>query len=165
MRQLRTGSIDLAFGYGKAFSDHVDMRHEPQAAIRTSFFVRQGRPILDLADVGSADLVSPSLSRPYEAFIKEIYEENAESPKRKLQFIDSFPLVSRIVQQTDAIGFVALTYTRSRRFREAFAVVPILENVPVEAHWCAVRRRWTPRPAVRAFISVCRGYLLPEPTV
>jgi DNA-binding transcriptional LysR family regulator len=164
VQQLRTGTVDVGFGYNATFSEHPDIRSEPLANIQTCFFARQGHPILELANVGHSalsqyDIVSPSFSRPYEQFINEIYEAHEVDPRLRIHIVDYFPLVSRIIRGSDAIGFVSLSYTRSQAFKKHFAVVRYSEFPPFEALCCAVRRRWTPRPAVRAFIMACRECL------
>lgn len=164
IRQLRTGTIDVAFGYDAAFGEHPDIDRQSLAPIRTSLFVRQGHPLLDLEtvtskDIAQYDIVSPSLSKPYDTFIYQIYEENFQSPKNKIHMTDFFPLVTHLVLQTDAIGFVDVSYSKSSRFKASFATIPYLETLLPEALCCAVRRRWPPRPAARAFISACRELL------
>jgi hypothetical protein len=72
---------------------------------------------------------------------------------------DFFPLVSQMVLATDAIGFVAKSYSDSKRFKKSFATVPYLETLPPAPLCCAVRRRWPPKPPARAFISACREFM------
>jgi DNA-binding transcriptional LysR family regulator len=173
IQQLRGGAIDVALGYESAFEGQPDFRREALRPMPTSFFVRHGHPILDCETVTAADLskyelILPSGSAPYDYFWSQIYEESGVDPQDRLHIIDYFPIVTRLVSETNAIGLVAVSYTQSRTFNKRFACVSYLESVeamPVTPLCCATRLRWSPRPSVRAFIKACRERLpLPAAT-
>ncbi len=164
VQQLRTGAIDVALGYDAAFEEHPDFRREKLPPIVTTFFVRQGHPILECEEVTTADfakydLISPTSSAPYEYAWRHIYEEAGVDVRSRLHTIDFFPIVARLVSETDAIGTVALNYTSTRTFRKSFACVPYKGSRHYAYLCCVTRQRWSPRPAVRAFIKVCREQL------
>lgn len=164
LQQLRTGQIDVAIGFDAAFRDQPDFRREPLPPLRTTLFVRSGHPILqrgsvNIADLASFDFVSPSDSQPYGSTIRAWYESEGVDPNQKLHVVDYFPIARRIVATTDAIGFIAVQFTRSEAFKRRFVRVPFLENAPLQPLCSAVRSRWEPRPAVRAFIKACRESL------
>ena len=161
VEQLRAGTIDVVLGFEAAFEDQPDLKREPLPAMKTSFFVRQGHPILACSEVTPAelakyDLISPSESRPYESFMRSIYEEAGVDAQSRLHFIDYFPIVRRLVLNTDALGVVSRRYSYTQTFMKHFARVPFLESKPLAPLCCATRLRWSPRPAVRAFIKACR---------
>jgi len=56
---------------------------------------------------------------------------------------------------------VATAYTQTAAFKRAFAAIET-EQPPVARLCVAVRARWEPKPAVRAFIGACRVSFSPE---
>ena len=164
VQQLRTGQVDIALGFDAAFADQPDLRREELPPLRTTLFVRRDHPILKLPIVSVADLaryefVSPSESRPYGSTIRQWFESQGVEPDQMLHVVDYFPIARRIVSTTNAIGFIAVQFTRAASFKRKFARVPFLEAKPLEPLCWAVRARWEPRPAVRAFINACRETL------
>lgn len=164
VQQLRTETIDVALGFEAGFEEQPDFRRERLAPMRTTFFVRHGHPILECSDVTTADLakydmVMPSDSRPYDSWLRNIYEEAGFDARNRLHFIDFFPLVARMIKNTDALGFVSLHYTEGKSFKSRFARVPFLETRSPAPLCCATRLRSSPRPVVRAFIKACREHL------
>ena len=161
VQQLRAGALDVVLGYQAAFEEQPDFRSETLPPIVTTFFVRRGHPILECKEVTTAelakyDLISPSGSAPYDNAWRELYEEAGVDTRERLHTIDYFPIVARLVSETDAIGIVSVDYTKSRTFKSRYACVPFLEAQPLAPLCCATRLRWSPRPAVRAFIKACR---------
>lgn len=164
VQQLRAGAVDVALGYEAAFEGHPDFRREPLRPMPTTFFVRHGHPILACEkvtanDLANYELILPSGSAPYDYFWNQIYEQAGVDPHERLHIIDYFPIVARLVSETNSIGVVAISYTQSRTFKSRFASVPYLESVdalPAAPLCCATRLRWSPRPTVRAFIMACR---------
>ncbi len=165
---LRNGGIDVAIGFDAAFSELPEFKREWLSPLRTTLFVRHGHPLLDTdpvtrVDLAKYDFVSPSESRPYGTFIRDIYESQGVDSQTRIHIIDFFPIVKRIVASTDALGVIALPYTTTESFRRRFSVVPYLESSPLAPLCCATRIRWDPRPPVRAFIKACRETLATEP--
>lgn len=162
--QLRGGAIDLALGFEAAFIEQADFRRDLLPGMRTTFFVRKDHPILDCADVtpeklAEFDMISPSDSRPYASFMRSIYEEVGVDAQRKLHFIDYFPIVARLVANSDAIAAVSIRYTETPAFQRRFARLTFLEGDDLPHLCIATRSRWSPRPAARAFIKTCREHL------
>ena len=161
VQQLRTGGVDVALGCEAAFSEQPDFRREPLAPPRTTFFVRRSHPLLDCPRVSSRelsqfDIVSPSESRPYGAFMRDMYEREGVDAHSRIHIVDYFPVVKSIVATTDAIGITAASYAETESFKRRFARLPYLESYPHAPLCCAVRSRWETRPAMRAFIKACR---------
>jgi DNA-binding transcriptional LysR family regulator len=161
VQQLRASAIDVAVGYEAAFETQPDFRRDTLPPLRTTFFVRQGHPILDLGEVTMAqiakyDLISPSGSPPYDIVWRRTYEDAGVEEHGRLHIVDYFPIVARLVRNSDAISLAALQYTHTRIFKSHFATVPCVEPLRPAALCCATRLRWSPRPATRAFIQACR---------
>lgn len=164
VQQLRAGAIDVALGFEAAFREQPDFTCEALPGQRTVFFVRHGHPLLEAeevtkADLANYDMISPSDSRPYDTFMRLIYEEAGIDAQTRMHFIDFFPLVARMVANSDAIASASETYVRTAAFQRRFAPVPFPPGAL--APLCiATRARWSPRPAVRAFIQACREHLV-----
>lgn len=165
VQHLRSGAIDVAFGYQAAFADQPDFRRVPLAPLLTSFFVRLEHPILECKEVTGVDiakymLVSPSGSSPYDYSWREIYEEAGVDGADRIHVVDFFPIVERLVRNSDAIGIVSVNYAQTARFKKHYACIPfLLGSLPPSPLCCATRLRWSPRPAVRAFVKACREQL------
>lgn len=168
VQQLRSGAIDVAIGYEAAFEQQPDFRREPLPPMVTTFFVRKGHPILECeevtaADVAKYDLISPSGSSPYDFVWRQLYEDAGVASHERLHIIDYFPIVTRLVRKTDAISIVSIHYTETSVFKKHFETVSFLDSIPWSNLCAATRLRWSPRPAVRAFIKACRETIpMPE---
>lgn len=167
VQQLRAGAIDVALGFEAAFREQSDFHCEALPGQRTTFFVRHGHPLLasggevSKADLARYEMISPSDSRPYDSFIRKIYEEVGIEAQTRIHFIDFFPLIARLVAKSDAIASVSEAYTATPAFQKRFARVPFPSG-PLAPLCIATRARWSPRPAVRAFIKACREHLVDE---
>jgi DNA-binding transcriptional LysR family regulator len=160
-QQLRNGDIDVAVGFDEAFAERPDFKREPLIAAPTVLFARKDHPLsgrgpLSVADVAAYPFVTPSESRPYGARIRNIYESQGVDADSRIHVVDYFPLVKRIVARSDAISVTALAYTHTRAFKVAFQAFETVDHPPPARLCCAIRARWEPRPAVRAFIGACR---------
>jgi DNA-binding transcriptional LysR family regulator len=160
-QQLRSGDVDVAIGFEDAFAERPDFRREPLTPAPTVLFARKDHPVLKTSPAGAADIarypfVSPTDSRPYGARIRNIFESQGVDAQTRIHTVDYFPLVKRIVAGSDAVSVVTTAYTRTAAFSRAFAVIETVEQPPIAPLCVAVRARWEPKPAVRAFISACR---------
>uniref|UniRef100_B0T3Q5 Transcriptional regulator, LysR family n=1 Tax=Caulobacter sp. (strain K31) TaxID=366602 RepID=B0T3Q5_CAUSK len=158
---LRAGALDVALGFDAAFSEWADIRREPIAAVTSMLFVRRDHPILErtsltLKDLAHFDFVSPSDGRPYGAVIRKIYEDEGVEWRRRVHTVDFFPLVRHIVARSNAIGVVAAPYVRTAGFQARFVALKDIDMLPPSPMCCAIRKRWEPKPAVRAFIKAVR---------
>lgn len=161
VEMLRNGGIDVALGFDAAFSEWSDIRREPISGVQSIHFVRRGHPILERETITSSDLaefdfVSPSDGRPYGAVIRKIYEDEGIEWRRRVHIIDYFPLARRIVARSNAIGVVAAPYATLPSFQARFAILDKAAGLPPSLMCCAIRKRWEPKPAVRAFIKAVR---------
>jgi DNA-binding transcriptional LysR family regulator len=164
VQQLRGGTVDVAVGFEAAFNEWPDIRRSSVAALRSRFFVRKDHPILKqngyaVSDLAKYTFVSPSDSRPFGAVIKGLYESQGIDWRTKLHIIDYFPIVRRIVASSDAIGVAVVSYVRSPAFSREFVALEDLDTFAPAPLCCAVRARWEPKPAVRAFITTMKTEL------
>ena len=160
MQQLRSGAVDVALGYDAAYQEQPDFQREPMRPLRTTFFARLGHPILKCesitpAEIAKYDVISPSASSPYENFWRQIYGESGVDAADRLHIVDYFPIVERLVLNTDAISVVAIPYTHTSIFKSRFASLKLAEAPPPAPLCCATRLRSRLRPAARAFIEAC----------
>lgn len=161
VQHLRSGALDVAIGYDAAFSEWSDLRREPMGSLDVALFVRKGHPLLEKEritkkDLADFDLVSPSESRPYGEIIRDIYESQGIDWHTKVHRADFFPIVRRIVEKSDAIGIVTASYASTPSFRSHFSLLSGIDLFPVAPLCCAVRVRWEPKAATRAFISIVK---------
>lgn len=159
---LRTGAVDVAVGFEDAFSEWGEVKREPIGSLLATLFVRKDHPVVQLdapthADLARFDFVVPSDSRPYGSIIRGIFDDAGVFVwQRHVHLIDNFPVVKRIVASSDAIGVTTLDYAGSDVFAASFARVPGDSPFPPAPMCCAIRSRWEPSAAVRAFIRVMR---------
>ncbi len=161
---LRNGAIDVAVGFEDAFAEWNDVKLTPIAALNVVLFARKGHPITKKAKVTKSDLsklefVSPTDSRPYGKIIRDIFEDEGLSWQRHIHVIDYFAIVKRIVAKSDAIGATTADYARTAAFKSAFERVPGEQLFPPIPMCCAIRSRWEPTLAVKAFLRVARERL------
>ncbi|MEZ6024310.1 MAG: LysR family transcriptional regulator [Hyphomonadaceae bacterium] len=165
VQQLRNGSIDVAVGFDAAFADWPDLRRQAIANEDGGrMFVRRGHPLLkerrvSLKSLAKYDFVSPSDSRPYGAAIRAVYEDQGIDWRKRLHVIDFFPLVRKIVATSDAIGVMLVDVDEQpASFRTQFEVLNTVSVVSDPSPLCcAIRARWEPRPAAKAFMAVLQS--------
>lgn len=162
---LRTGAVDVAFGFEDAFAGWSEVRLQRIASLHAVLFVRKGHPILCGArnlplDLTGFDFVVPSDSRPYSGIIRKLFED-AVVPlwQRRLHVIDYFPTVKRIVATSDAIGVTTQEYAGSAAFAASFERVPGGSPFPPAPMCCAVRSSWEPAPPVKAFLHIMQEWI------
>ncbi len=156
---LRNGSVDISIGFDAAFAEWSDLKRSPIAAMHPVPFVRKGHPILERRPAHEShlthyDLVAPSDSRPYTSMLHGLYESEDVPWQRHVHTIDHFSIVKRIIATTDAIGIATEDYAHSREFAAAFVVAPGPNPFPALPLCCAMRSRWEPSAAVKAFLQV-----------
>jgi DNA-binding transcriptional LysR family regulator len=162
IRLLRNGSVDVALGFDAAFAEWSDVRREPVATLQGVLFVRRGHPLLarntiGMADLADFDFVTPSDSRPYGVVIREIYETRGIDWRKHLHVIDNFSIVRQIVARSDAIGVTTAELGAIPLFAKSFSVIEDVSPFAPSPLACAVRSRWDPKPAVRAFLAEMRS--------
>lgn len=160
IQQLRNGAVDVAVGFDAAFREWPDVDRQPVGELQTLLFVRKGHPLLQADPLTRETLscypfVSPSDSRPYGAVVRDVYESQGVEWREHLHVIDYFPIVSRIVATSDAVAGVSTAHAVNPAFLRQFQTLPLELFAPAPL-CCAVRARWEPSPAARAFIKAMR---------
>lgn len=158
IQQLLSSNVDVAIGFDAAFADWAEVRRIPLGIIESTYFVRRGQPILAIdrptqADLARYEIVSPSLSRPYIATTRAVFESQGMDWKRHVHIIDSFAIARRMVETFDAIAPVTRSYARNPRFLKKFALIEPVEPYPTALVCAAVRGRDEPAQAARRLIS------------
>lgn len=158
---LRAGAVDVALGFDAAYSDWADIHREAIQAVRSVIFVRLGHPLLDrdtvtAADLAQYDFVSPSDGRPYGVVVRKIYEDSKIEWHKRVHVVDYFPLVREVVAKSDAIGVTTDLFAQTAAFKAQFVALKEPNLLPPSTMCCAVRKRWEPKPIVRAFIRAVK---------
>lgn len=158
---LRAGTVDIALGFDAAYADWPDIHRETIRAVRSVNFVRKGHPLLErpsitAADLAEFDFVSPSDGRPYGVAVRKIYEDANIEWHKRVHVVDYFPLVRQIVAQTNAIGVTTEFFAGTPAFQTDFVALEDMNLLPPSTMCCAVRKRWEPKPIVRAFIRAVK---------
>jgi len=161
---LRNGGVDVAFGIEEAFVEWSDFKRTPLAELLTQVFVRKGHPILkrptvSRSDLSKYDFIAPSDSRPYDALIRELYENEGLPWQRHVHAIDNFEIVKLLVSSSDAIGVTTSRYAQSHEFAASFARIPGPSLFKPARLCCAIRSRWEPPPPVKAFLQIINDRL------
>lgn len=161
IRLLRNGSVDVALGFDAAFAEWTDVRREHVATLQGVLFVRKDHPLagrsgVETADLARHDFVAPSDSRPYGLVIRELYESHGVDWRKHLHIIDNFSIVRQIVATSDAIGVATSEYAATPFFASRFATIHGVSPFSPAPLCCALRSRWDPKPAVRAFLAEMR---------
>lgn len=164
IRLLRNGSVDVAFGFDAAFAEWSDVRREQIATLQGVLFTRKGHPLsyrpkVNLDDLAAFDFVTPSDSRPYGVVIRELYESREVEWQKHLHIIDNFSIVREVVATSDAIGVTTADYAKTPSFGAHFEMIKDVNPFAPAPLSCAIRSRWDPKPAVRAFIAEMRERL------
>lgn len=160
VQQLRNGGVDVAVGFEAAFREWPELRREPLGGLQTTLFARKDHPILTkddatMADLASYEFVAPTDSRPYGAVIREFYEREDVDWKTRIHIVDYFPIVKRLVANSNAFGVVERAHAATPRFQRQFTTLDrlnIFASHVADPFCCAVRGRWEPKPVTRAFI-------------
>lgn len=161
---LRNGGVDVVLGFQDAFREWSDIKNEVVGELQTTLFVRKGHPLLNgetikAETIVNYELVSLSDSRPHGAVIRTVYENQGVDWRKRLHVIDYFPIVRKIVENSDAMGVVALSHATLPAFRERFVTIDTLAmNLFAPAPiCCATRTKWEANLSARAFISMVRS--------
>ena len=164
---LRTGSVDVAVGFEDAFAEWSELKRDPIGSLRAVLFVRKGHAILEAQESSQKELsrfefIVPSDSRPYGTIVRSIFENSGMFHwQRHVHMIDYFTIVKRIVASSDAIGVTTLEYAETDSFKASYARVPGESPFAPAPMCCAIRSRWEPSRAVKAFMRVHAGARTP----
>ncbi len=155
---LDQGDIDVAIGLESTFADKVRFRLESIATIAASIFVRRGHPLLQVRTPGAADIAQYNMVLSGQLWDLSVYPMLAQIYGRagpaRFHKIENFSLQCKVIENTDAMGFVDHAITQTDYFQSRFAVLEGFEGVTNARIVCAVREQWTPKAAVNALIAI-----------
>lgn len=163
---LRNGGVDVAVGMEDAFAEWSDFERTAIAELHTQPFVRKGHPIIERnpvtrSDYAKYEFIAPSDSRPYNAIIRELYENAGIPWQRHVHVIDNFEIVKLLVASSNAIGVATNRYAASPGFAASFEQIPGPSLFAPAKLCCVTRSRWPPSAPVKAFLKVV-GERLPR---
>ena len=162
VQQLRSGGVDVAFGFEEAFSDWSDLKLERIGTASPVLYVRKGHPLLEKKTVSRADLakfdcVTPSDSQSFGKILREMFEKEGVSWQRRLHIIDHQLIAQRLVGKSDAFALTSEQVATAEGFEDRFARLPDTQLFAPFLICCATRARWELSRPVLAFLSVMRN--------
>jgi DNA-binding transcriptional LysR family regulator len=161
VQQLLSGGVDVAVGFDAAFADWAEVKRVQLGVLESTFFARKGHPIHSIerpsdGDLARYEIVTPSITRPYIATTRNVFESQGMDWKRHVHIVDAFPVARRIVERSDAIGHVARAYAQNPAFKKKFDLIEPLVPYPGAVVCAAVRARSEPARPTRTFIATLR---------
>lgn len=162
VRALRRGDIDVLVGPDGAMKGENDFAFEQLGELKTHLFVRKAHPLACKAKVKNADIASFPVVAPdrmswHTDQLRVLFAPPGADAARRMHVIEYFPLISDIVAASDAIGVVSDEYSQSKTFTQRFSLLNIdfFDRLTVGF---AVRKRWMPTAAMRAFQATLREF-------
>ena len=159
---VRSGGVDVAFGYEDAFVEWTDIKRDRCGEVQGALFVRKGHPLLARGALRRGELtpyncILPADAKPFNNVLREIYEADGIKWQQRLLVTDNLNIMMRVVAKSDAFALTSAEVTQSAGFAETFEILPI-EGLFQPFHLCcATRARWELAPAVTAFVRMMRG--------
>lgn len=162
VRALRRGDIDVLIGPQDAMKDEAAITFERLGDLSTHLFARKSHPLALKNAVSRRELIDYPVIAPdrlswHTEKLRGLFASMGGDSARKMHIVEYFPLVADIVASSDAIGIISAEYSASKAFLRRFALLNIeyFDPLPVGL---AIRKRWLPTPAVRAFQSALRQF-------
>ncbi len=158
VHQLRSGAVDVAFGFERAFAEWSDLKLKQVGVICAVLYVRKGHPMLhgsvvSRAELATYDCVMPSDSRPFGNIVRDLFESEGVAWQRHLHVTDHQMIARRMVARSNAFALTSKEVASSEGFAELFECIPVeglFDPFPVS---CATRARWELSLPVKAFLQ------------
>jgi len=162
VRALRRGDIDVLVGPEGEMSGDAAFAFERLGNLQTQLFTRKKHPltkknVVRRDEIANYPVIAPDRLSWHTDKLRKVFSAMGGDSARRMHIVEYFPLVADIVAGTDTIGVISAEYSASKAFLRRFALlnVDFFEPLPVGI---AVRKRWLPTPAVRAFQSELRKF-------
>lgn len=162
VRALRRGDIDVLVGPDNAMQGESDLTVEQLGELKTHLFVRKahplaGKPKVKNEEIAAFPVVAPDSMSWHTDQMRTLFATLGGDAARRMHVIEYFPLISDIVAASDAIGVVSDEYSNSKTFAQRFSLLKIdfFDRLTVGF---AVRKRWLPTAAMRAFQATLREF-------
>ncbi len=162
VRALRRGDIDILVGPEHEMTGDAAFSVERLGDLKTRLFTRKRHPLAKKAGVRRGEItdypvIAPDRMSWHTDRLRTLYSSMGGDSARRMHIIEYFPLVADMVAGSDAIGVIGAEYSASSTFMRRFALLDIAFFEPLAVGF-AVRKRWLPTPAVRAFQTVLREF-------
>lgn len=159
---VRSGGVDVAFGYEDAFIEWADIKRDRCGVVQGLLFVRKGHPLLGQEALRPADLIPyncilPADAKPFNNVLREIYETGGIAWQKRLLVTDNINIMMRVVANSDAFALTSQEVTQSSGFSDAFEILDVADLFTPFHLCCATRARWELAPAVTVFLRAMRG--------
>jgi DNA-binding transcriptional LysR family regulator len=161
-QRLIAGELDLAAGSANFLDQHTELAVEKITALHHFFIARRGHPVTRQKRITAEallqyPLVMPSGLSETHAQLARAYAAAGVTPQAPRYRCDHFPLVLRIVEETDAISPVVSLAPSSESFRSRFAVFEDVVALDVQTLGLAAPKRREQPPAAEAFAADLRA--------
>lgn len=159
---VRSGGVDVAFGYEDAFVEWVDIKRDRCGEVQGVLFVRKGHPLLSRGLLRPADLTAfncmlPADAKPFNNVLRDVYEAAGIAWQQRLLVTDNLNIMMRVVANSDAFALTSREVTQSEGFADRFEILPVQDLFQPFHLCCATRARWELAPAVNIFLRAMRG--------
>jgi DNA-binding transcriptional LysR family regulator len=162
VRALARGDFDVLVGPEDAMKSEDDFAVEPLGELKTHLFARKLHPLAGKQNVKKPDIagfpvVAPDRMSWHTDELRTLFSALGGDAARRMHVIEYFPLIADIVAASDAVGVVSAEYARTKTFERRFALLDIDYFAPLKVAF-AVRRRWMPTAAMRAFQATLKAF-------
>ena len=162
MRSLRRGDIDLLVGPENAIKGDSGLVFERLGDLETRLFARKRHPLalqnaVSPNDIAQYPVIAADRMSWHTDQLRMLYTSLGGDSARRMHIVEYFPLVADIVAGSDAIGVISAEYSASKTFMRRFTLLKLDYFDPLTIGF-AIRKRWLPTPAVRAFQTCLREF-------
>jgi len=162
VRSLRRGDLDILVGPENTLRDEDGFTFEALGALETTLFTRKRHPLALEPSVTDRELIEyPIIAADRMSWhtdqLRSLFSAFGGDSVRRMHIVEYFPLIADIVASSDAIGVISAEYSTSKTFMRRFALLPTAFFAPLPIGF-AVRKKWMPTTAVRAFQSCLREF-------
>lgn len=159
---LRRGDLDVLIGPENIMHSEAGFTFERLGDLETNLFTRKSHPLVGKVDVTVRDfmafpVVAPDRTSWHTDQLRGLFSSISGDSARRMHVVEYFPLVADIVAGSDAIGVISAQYSRSKSFMKRFSLLNVDFFEPLAIGF-AIRKRWLPTPAVRAFQNCLREF-------
>jgi LysR family transcriptional regulator of abg operon len=162
VRALRRGDIDLLVGPESAMKGDAAFSYEKLGNLETNLFTRKKHPLALNNSVRAEEIIAyPVIAADRMSWhtdrLRTLFANATGDSARRMHIVEYFPLLADMIADSDAVGVISTEYSTSKTFMRRFTLLKIdfFEPLPIGF---AVRKRWLPSPAVRAFESALREF-------
>jgi len=163
-QRLISGELDLATGSANILSQYTEFDVHDVVPLHHFIIARPGHPVMALETISAQALLEYPLVMPTgltetHAQLARAYTAAGLTPRPPRYVCDHFPLVLRLVEETDALSPVVSLEASSQRFRNRFEVFEGIVALEAQSLGLAVSKRRDQSPAAVAF----RDFLVESP--